>query len=220
MREEIIKNGKIPVYSRGIKGELVTPTGAAIVAALADEFGYQPEMEIEKIGYGAGYKDFEIPNVVRLVLGKKKTKIEEEIILAETNIDDTTGEVLGYVMGKLLEAGALDVFYTPIYMKKCRPAVKLSFLSKESNVEPLEKILFEETSTIGIRKIKVQRTTMDRSYDIINTKYGDIRVKNVSYGDITKSFGEYEDIANAAIKHSVPIQKVYDEVKLASFILG
>lgn len=208
---EIIKNGKIPVYCKDIEGELVTPTGAAIVAALADEFGSQPDMEIEKIGYGSGYKDFAIPNMLRLILGKKKTDLEK-IILAETNIDDTTGEVLGYVMERLLDAGARDVFFTPIYMKKCRPAVKLTFLAKECDVDKLEKIIFSETSTIGIRKIEVKRSTMERSSQLINTKFGDISVKKAVYEDITKYSGEFEDIKKAAIKYNIPIKEVYDAI--------
>lgn len=116
-------------------------------------------------------------------------------------------------MEKLLNAGALDVFFTPIYMKKNRPAVKLSFLSKANNVKKLEKIVFAETSTIGIRKIRVERTIMDRNYEIINTRYGKIQEKKVSYEDVSKSYYEYEDIKKAAIKHDIPIQLVYDEVK-------
>lgn len=209
---EIIKNGNIPTYSNGIVGELVTPTGAAIVAALADEYGSQPEMEVESIGYGAGFKDFEIPNVLRLILGKK-TNDTEKIIVAETNIDDNTSEVLGYVMEKLFSAGALDVFFTPIYMKKNRPAFKLSFIAKEDDVEKLEHIVFSETSTIGIRKTEMTRTTMERSLDLISTKYGQVHVKKAILKDIVKYNGEYEDVKNAAIKYNVPIQAVYDEIK-------
>jgi len=116
-------------------------------------------------------------------------------------------------MEKLFDAGALDVFFTPIYMKKCRPAVKLSFLAKEKNLDKLEKIVFSETSTIGIRKIEVSRSTMDRSSHLINTKYGEIHVKKVVYGDIVKCTGEFEDMKKAAIKYNVPIQSVYDEIK-------
>ena len=116
-------------------------------------------------------------------------------------------------MEKLFDAGALDVFFTPIYMKKCRPAVKLSFLAKEMNLEKLEKIVFSETSTIGIRKIEVSRSTMNRSSHLIDTKYGEIHVKKVVYGDIVKCTGEFEDMRKAAIKHNVPIQIVYDEIK-------
>lgn len=116
-------------------------------------------------------------------------------------------------MEKLFDAGALDVFFTPIYMKKCRPAVKLSFLVKEDNLERLEKIVFYETSTIGIRKIEVTRSTMDRSSHLVNTKYGEIHVKKVVYGDIVKFTGEFEDMKKAAIKHNVPIQAVYDQIK-------
>lgn len=209
---EIIKNGKIPVCSNGVEGELVTPTGAAIVAALAQEFGNQPEMEIERIGYGAGSKDFEIPNVLRLVLGKKINNTEK-VILAETNIDDTTGEVLGYVMERLFAHGALDVFFTPIYMKKCRPAFKLSFLARENDLEKLEKIVFAETSTIGIRKTEMNRSVMQRSMHLADTKYGQINVKKAIYKDLVKYSGEYEDIKNAALNCKVPIQDVYDEIK-------
>lgn len=210
--EEIIKNGKIPTYSKGIKGELATPTGAAILAALADEYGPQPEMEVVSVGYGAGLSDFEIPNVLRLILGKAKPD-SEKIVLAETNIDDTTGEILGYVMDRLLKAGAIDVFFTPIYMKKCRPAVKLSFLSDRKNIDSLERIVFKETSTIGIRKINVDRTVMDRKSEQIDTRYGKIKVKKAFYGNVVKQYGEFEDIKNAAEKNNVSIQSVYDEIK-------
>ncbi len=116
-------------------------------------------------------------------------------------------------MEELLGAGALDVFFTPIYMKKCRPAVKLSFLAYEDKVELLEKILFKETSTIGIRKVIMERTVMERSFDILETRFGNITVKKLSYQDIAKSYGEYEDVKKAAIKHKVSVQEVHDEVK-------
>ena len=216
---EIIRKGGIPVYSNGIKKELATPTGAAILAALAEEYGPQPEMEIHAVGYGAGLYDLEIPNTLRLILGetlpaKENPKPQSGVILAETNIDDTTGEVLGYVMGRLLDAGALDVFFTPIYMKKCRPAVTLSFLCEASLVQALERIVFEETSTIGIRKILVQRTVMDRAYETVETPYGKIKVKKVTYGGLTKRYGEFENVKAAAERHGVPIQKVYDALKI------
>lgn len=215
---EIIQKGGIPVYANGIKKELATPTGAAILAALAGEYGPQPEMEVHAVGYGAGLYDLEIPNTLRLILGetisvKEKPEPQSGVILAETNIDDTTGEVLGYVMGRLLEAGALDVFFTPIYMKKCRPAVTLSFLCEASLVQALEQIVFEETSTIGIRRIPVQRTVMDRVYETADTPYGKIRVKKVTYGGTVKRYGEFEDVKAAAERHGVPIQKVYDALK-------
>lgn len=211
---EIIRKGGIPTYSNGIQKELATPTGAAILAALAQEYGSQPEMEIQAIGYGAGLYDFEIPNTLRLIVGevltpKRKRKSEPGILLAETNVDDTTGEVLGYVMSRLLDAGALDVFFTPIYMKKCRPAVTLSFLCEEALLPELEKIVFEETSTIGIRTIPVQRTVMNRKTETVNTRYGAIRVKKSTYGSITKTSGEFEDIKAAAQQNGVPIQTIY-----------
>lgn len=212
---EIIRKGGIPTYSNGIKKELATPTGAAILAALAQEYGSQPEMKIQAIGYGAGLYDLEIPNTLRLMIGevlpaKKKGKSQPGILLAETNVDDTTGEVLGYVMSRLLDAGALDVFFTPIYMKKCRPAVKLSFLCEEALLPELEKIVFEETSTIGIRTIPVQRTVMNRKSETVNTRYGAIRVKKATYGGITKISGEFEDMKAAAQQNGVPIQTIYN----------
>lgn len=214
---EIIRKGGIPVYSNGIQKELATPTGAAILAALAQEYGSQPEMEIQAIGYGAGLYDLEIPNTLRLILGevlpaKKKKKAQPGILLAETNVDDTTGEVLGYVMSRLLDAGALDVFFTPIYMKKCRPAVKFSFLCEEALLQELEKIVFEETSTIGIRTIPVQRTVMNRKSETVKTRYGAIRVKKATYGGITKISGEFEDIKAAAQKNGVPLQTIYNAI--------
>lgn len=115
-------------------------------------------------------------------------------------------------MERLLDAGALDVFFTPIYMKKCRPAVKLTFLAKQSDIDNLEKIVFSETSTIGIRKIEIKRSVMERSISLINTKYGDIHVKKAVYGDITKYSGEFDDMKKAAIKYNIPIKEVYDDI--------
>ncbi|WP_085833711.1 nickel pincer cofactor biosynthesis protein LarC [Clostridium merdae] len=213
---EIIRKGGIPTYSNGIQKELATPTGAAILAALAQEYGSQPEMEIQAVGYGAGLYDLEIPNTLRLMMGevlpvkKKKKKLLPAIILAETNVDDTTGEILGYVMSRLLDAGALDVFFTPIYMKKCRPAFTLSFLCEEALLPELETIVFEETSTIGIRSIPVQRTVMNRKSETVHTRYGAIRVKKATYGNITKTSGEFEDVKAAAQQNGVPIQTIYN----------
>ncbi|MFZ4855619.1 MAG: nickel pincer cofactor biosynthesis protein LarC [Desulfuromonadaceae bacterium] len=148
----------LTVHGQCGPGERVTPTGVAIVAALATESGPRPDMTLTRIGSGAGGKDFEdCPNILRAFLGKtpENSETADEIIVAETNIDDSTAEVLGYVMERLLEEGALDVFFTPIQMKKNRPATKLSFLCRPSQLDTLARLVLVETSAIGLRHYKV-----------------------------------------------------------------
>ncbi|MDR1918957.1 MAG: nickel pincer cofactor biosynthesis protein LarC, partial [Tannerellaceae bacterium] len=193
------QHGKIPVpvpavvevlAARGagfkqldVEGELMTPTGAAIVAELAESFGAMPEMRILKTGYGSGTKDFNIPNLLRVVLGESPAQTnareQDSVTVIETNIDDSTPEILGYVMQKLLEAGARDVFFTPIYMKKSRPATMLSVLCEEAQTAEMEHILFSQTSTIGLRKYTAARTCLPRKSLIVTTPYGDVKAKEI-----------------------------------------
>jgi hypothetical protein len=211
---EILREASVPFYSTGIKNELVTPTGAAIIATLAEEFGNMPEMVVEKVGYGAGKRNMEIPNLLRVTLGEVKKKItpNDEVIVMESNIDDMTGEVAGYVMEKLFSAGALDVFYTPIYMKKNRPAVKLTVICSQEKLGAIEHIILSETSTIGIRKYKTERICMDRKIITVNTPYGLARVKVSSLGDIEKYAPEYEDCKKLAQIAHLPLKDIYEMV--------
>ena len=193
-----------------IEGEMITPTGAAIVLELAEQFGNLPEMKILKTGYGAGKKDFSIPNVLRVIRGETRETVTTDFItVIETNIDDTTPEILGYVMGKLLEAGARDVFFTPIYMKKNRPAMLLTVLCDDAQIPQMEQILFTETSTIGLRKFQAQRTCLPRKIIKVTTRYGDVQAKQVHCGGTTRIALEYEDACRLAREQNVPLMDIY-----------
>jgi hypothetical protein len=206
----------IPVQGSEIEMELVTPTGALLLSTLCRAFGPIPAMILSGQGYGAGGRDLPIPNVVRLLLGERSevrgqgTEIET-LIMLETNIDDNSAEVNGYVMEQLFAAGALDVFFTPIQMKKNRPATLISILSRPEDMEKLELLLFRETSTLGVRRQPVERRCLERTSEVIDTPYGPISVKVARLPDGTsKRAPEYEDCKRAALAHGVPLRKVYD----------
>ncbi|MDR2773782.1 MAG: nickel pincer cofactor biosynthesis protein LarC [Tannerella sp.] len=200
-----------------IEGELTTPTGAAIIAELAESFGPMPEMKIIKTGYGSGTKELPtIPNLLRIVQGEAvagKKQEEDTVTVIETNIDDTTPEILGYVMERLLEAGAYDVFFSPVYMKKCRPATWLHVLCNGADIPVMERILFTETSTIGLRKYRVERTCLPRKAVTVSTPYGEIKAKETFYGDGTRISLEYEDARRIAGEKGISLQDVYKAVK-------
>ncbi len=219
----------IPLSTFTAKGELTTPTGAGIVKALATGFGSMPAGTIERIGYGAGTKNFEHPNVVRAVLfeaeqsfaasasatipSSHSTTQREKIFILEAQVDDCTGETLGHAMDELLSAGALDVFYTPVYMKKNRPGILITVLSDEGKRTKLEDILLLETSTIGVRSSEWQRRALQRKWMEVNSRYGPIRVKQALDGDrLLRQSPEYEDAAAAARAHGVSLEAVYQEV--------
>jgi uncharacterized protein (TIGR00299 family) protein len=199
-----------------VEGELMTPTGAAIIAELADSFGPMPEMKVTGTGYGAGTKDFSIPNLLRIVRGEPAAGTEPErdtVVVIETNVDDTTPEILGYVMERLLEAGARDVFFTPIYMKKCRPATQISVLCDEAGIAAAEHILFSETSTIGLRKYRVERTCLPRKAVTLSTPYGQVGAKETRHGDSVRISVEYDDARRIAREKGIPLRDVYKAVK-------
>ncbi len=205
---EILK--KIPVYSREIPFELTTPTGAAIVKELSSGFGDIPAMKIETTGSGAGNRDFENwPNVLRIFIGVKASPAisrNDSIIVIETNIDDMNPQIYEYVIERLFEEGAVDVFLTQIIMKKGRPGVKLTVLCYENNLNKLTDILFKETTTIGIRYYKAERKILERQIKEIDTAFGMIRVKvSGSEKYIIKSMPEYDDCKRLAKKNKVPL---------------
>ncbi|MBI2657396.1 nickel pincer cofactor biosynthesis protein LarC [Candidatus Woesearchaeota archaeon] len=210
---ELLKN--VPVYHNNIEAELVTPTGAAIITTIADKFGEMPAMEVEKIGYGAGTKDLEQPNVLRIFLGEMENKGDETINVIETNIDNMNPEIYPYVVDKLMENGALDAYLTSIIMKKGRPAVKLTVLADIKNTDKLCNIIFDETTTLGLRIYPAQRKKLEREIKEIITKYGKIKVKiSKLNGKIQNVISEYEDCAKIAKKYKIPLKKVYGEIKL------
>ncbi len=207
-----------PVYSSGIQVELVTPTGAAIVKTLAKRFAPFPAMTIEKSGYGAGTRDFPgHANVVRLTIGEAQAGLaenssQETISVLEANLDDLNPQVFGYVMERLLEAGALDTFAVPVQMKKNRPGILLTVLSKPEDASRLTQIIFTETSTLGVRRREEQRQTLARKWIKVVTRWGDVRLKIASMnGTVTNYAPEYEDCKKIAAEHHVPLKSVMNE---------
>jgi len=212
---EILK--KVPVFSRNIPCELTTPTGAAIIKELASGFGDIPTMEIQKIGIGAGKNNFTvIPNVLRLLIGEQPGSFEKhagKVTVIEANIDDMNPQVYEYVMGKLFDAGALDVFLTQVIMKKGRPGVKITVLSDEGQREDLIRIMLKETSTTGVRFADMKRSILQREMKIIDTGFGKVRVKFSRLGDGTlKKTPEYEDCRRIAKKLNVPLVDIMKKI--------
>ena len=190
---EIFANSNVKFRQIDVDTELVTPTGAAIIAELAEEFTGIPVMKTEKIGWGAGYKDLKIPNVLKVYLGKME-RPNENFVVMETNVDDCSGEVLAYCMEKLFENGALDVFYTPIFMKKNRPAYRLTVACRKEDIYKLQNIMFKETTTIGIRYRFESRTKLERKIIEIDTKYGKLKAKKVINNGEEYIYPEYESL--------------------------
>lgn len=214
---ELLKG--LPVHGECGSGERVTPTGAAIVAALAFGFGKQPGMLLEKAGCGAGGKDFpDCPNILRAFLGQHIETADDEVIVVESNIDDSTPEVLGYAMERLLEAGALDVFFTPIQMKKNRPGVMLSFLCCPEQLDRLAELLLTETSAIGLRHYRAGRIVLQRLSVERDTEFGPVRFKQVfgRGGTLLRSTPEYEDCRRIARERGIPCRDVMEQLKGAS----
>lgn len=206
---ELLKD--YPIYSSDISFELTTPTGAAIISGLKANPSVMPEIKIGIVGYGAGNKDFPTrPNVLRLIVGEVVNNFSDDmVIVIETNIDDMNPQLYENVIDRLFEAGALDVFLENIIMKKGRPAIKLSVLSRESDVDNMLKIIFNETTTIGVRFYKTYRKTLRRQMKEIKTGYGNITVKNSMLDE--KSFKislEYEDLKRFAKETGIPIKNL------------
>lgn len=211
-----------PIYSTEIKGELVTPTGAAIIASVCDEYGPLPPMRLEGTGYGAGSRTYErFPNALRVLIGKEgelETKITkpETLWMLETNIDDLSPQVFGHVMDRALELGALDCYFTPIQMKKNRPGVLLSVLCEAEQKEELFRMLFGETTTLGIRSYQVERRALDRKVVRVGTQYGAIDVKVARLnGYVVNEMPEFDQVQAAALEADVPFRTVEHAVRLA-----
>jgi uncharacterized protein (TIGR00299 family) protein len=206
----------MPLTKAPIESELVTPTGAAILATLVNEFTDQPEMTIERIGCGAGKKDFwEQPNILRVFIGTSAaTNGESDIVqVLETNLDDVSPEVIGYCVDRLFAAGALDVYTVPIHMKKNRPGVILSVMSPQDCVESLETIIFRETGTFGIRRFPATRSKLHREMISVATPWGAVKAKKGWRGDLTIVTPEYEDCARVARENGVTLRAVFDAVE-------
>jgi uncharacterized protein (TIGR00299 family) protein len=209
----------VPVVGSDLSIELVTPTGAVLLTSLAESFGPIPAMTLTGVGYGAGGYDLSIPNVVRLLVGEAATagaNVTETLVMLETNVDDLNPEIYEYVMARLFEAGALDVFLAPVQMKKNRPASLIHVLCRPGQVEPLTTILFAETSTLGVRQQFVTRRALARTIQKVETPYGPVRVKVAQWGEgQTKAAPEYEDCRRLAEQHGVPLREVYRTAEAA-----
>jgi uncharacterized protein (TIGR00299 family) protein len=210
-----------PIYSKGVPYELVTPTGAAILAATSEGYGEIPRMRTESVGYGAGVQQVGFPNVLRVLVGIEEERgIRENPapaggdVLLETNIDDLNPELFEYVLERLLGAGAADAWLTPIVMKKSRPAVTLSVLCSSSREGAIRRIVFEETGTLGTRSQPVSRDVLDRDTMKVETRHGPVAVKlGILDGRTVTASPEYEDCARVARESGVPARDVYEEAQ-------
>ena len=208
----------IPLAESNVSAELTTPTGAAIVATLVDHFGPLPAMKVERIGYGAGTRELaEQANLVRLFVGESVDAVAaDQAWVVETNLDDVSGEVVGYATTKLWEAGALDVYTTAIQMKKNRPGVTVTVLCQAGQIEKVERILFRETGTLGVRRWPVSRHKLERKAHQVETDFGPIQGKLGWIAGQPPSFSpEFESCSRAASERGVPLKDVYEAAQKA-----
>jgi uncharacterized protein (TIGR00299 family) protein len=198
----------VPIYGGKIKGELTTPTGAALLKHFVRRFGDMEPITVKKIGYGMGTKDFEAANCVRAYLCES-AELKDTVTEISCNLDDMTPEAVGYAVELLLESGALDVFTTPIYMKKNRPATMLTCLCRPDDTHHLSQLLLRHTTTLGVRYQTLKRDVMDYTVYTVETAYGGIRIKSARGHGYQKEKPEYEDVRAAAQKHGVPFSQVF-----------
>jgi uncharacterized protein (TIGR00299 family) protein len=206
----------IPIAKSHSEGELTTPTGAGVLKALVSKFGPLENFTVERIGYGAGTKDFpEVPNVLRALLGKSTESDvlesgREIVHVLEAQLDDCSAEACGYAMERLFEAGALDVYFTAVQMKKHRPGTLITVLCSPALSERLEEVLLTETTTFGVRRSVWTRRVLEREFDVVDTPYGPVKRKiGRLAGRVLQTTPEYEDVARLAREHQVPFVDVY-----------
>lgn len=204
---EILKD--VPITPSPVKDEIVTPTGAAILKTVTCQFGESPIRIVKKIGYGLGDKSFkEIPNALRLITG-----IGEELVVIEANIDDMNPQFYGYLIEKLLAGGAIDAAVLPVFMKKRRPAGMIQVITNSDNRKKLSDLLLGETTTFGVRFYPIEREILDRKFEEIKTKFGNVNAKaGFLNGKRIKLVPEYEDCLSLAKKHNVPLSKIYESI--------
>jgi len=210
----------VPLRGVALEAELVTPTGAVLLASVVQEWGPIPPMTLAAVGYGAGGWELPIPNVLRVLVGEQASSSSaatESLALVETNIDDQNPQFYDYLLARLFQAGALDVTLTPIQMKKSRPGILLRLLCHPVEVPAFEAILFAETSTLGIRVQVVERHSLERTIHTVDTPYGPVRIKvaNLNQGQF-KFAPEYEDCRRLAEQQDIPLREVYLAAELAA----
>lgn len=205
----------IPLHMTDVQGELVTPTGAAIAAAIRTSARLPERFVIEKTGIGAGKREYERPSLLRAMLIRETEdgSAGDYIYKLESNIDDCIGEALGYVMERLMKAGARDVHYTPVFMKKNRPAYQLNVICKEEDIEKLEGIIFRETTTIGIRRQKMERSVLKRQVKTVKTSLGEARIKVCFMENGMRAYPEYESVRELCRKNGLSFQETYQRIE-------
>ena len=214
----IARTHRLPIRLTNRKGELVTPTGAAIAAALMTQDTLPESFVIEKTGLGAGKREYEIPSILRAMVIEPRGDARRAALTADTvwklecDIDDNTGEQLGYALEKLFEAGAREAHYTPVFMKKNRPGWELTVICDEAHLQKMEEVIFTQTTTIGIRRQEMARTVLTRKVVNVQTRYGEIPVKVSGEGEFRRVHPEYEKVSEAASKYGTAFGAVYDEV--------
>lgn len=206
----ILKKHNIKLNITNFDGEFVTPTGAAVVAALCTSSKLPERFTVKKVGIGAGKRNYEIPSLLRAMLIQIEEK--EEIYKIETNIDDCSPEAMGYIVNKILKIGAKDIYFTPIFMKKNRPAYQLNVICEYNDINKIEDMIFMHTTSIGIRRYKLERTVLERSIIDVCTKYGLAKVKKCIHGSEIKYYPEFESISEICDKYNVSYQDVYTEI--------
>ena len=222
---ELLKG--VPFYSTEIVGELLTPTGAAIITTVCSEYGPIPQMKLQQTGYGAGTRQYEkFPNALRVLIGEETAEVasagtfgsadEQRLWMIETNMDDISPQILGHVMDRAFELGALDCYFTPVQMKKNRPGVLLSVLCESARRAGLNEMLFSETTTLGVRAYEVERHALQRQIVRVETQYGPIDVKVARLnGHVVKEMPEYDQCRQAARAADVPLRVVEEAARNA-----
>ncbi len=204
-----------PIYSSGVERELLTPTGAALLTTLGSEFGSMPVINVERIGYGAGRDDLPHPNLLRLIIGtSEQASAKERVAVIETNIDDMNPQIYDYVIEKLLAMKVLEVFVTPILMKKNRPGHLVTVICPSEKVPPVTEFLLRETTTLGLRWHEEERAKTDREIMSLRTRYGRIRFKLARWeGSVVNVSPEYEDCKRLALEKAVPLKQIFEEAR-------
>lgn len=201
----------VPIYGGSIKGELCTPTGAALLKHFVTEFGDMPTMKVKAIGYGMGKKDFERANCVRVMLGETADNTDS-IVELNCNVDDMTGEAIGFAVEQFMEQGALDAFTIPIGMKKSRPGILITVMCREADKERFVHLMFKHTTTLGIREKHCNRYTLERKIEVLDTPFGSIRRKKSAGYGVRRSKMEYEDVAEIAKGQNMSIAEVLGQI--------